>query len=89
MCLTTDFDVPWLMPVIPCPLYIARDLYKAIKRHLCDSQLVLRKGMGFILLGVIYSQQRVGCVHNEILGGPQQILGYSKVIALFCHFQTY
>lgn len=33
---------------------------------------------GLMSLGVMYSQQILGCVHNVILGVPAQILGYSR-----------
>lgn len=33
---------------------------------------------GFLSLGVMYSQQILGCVHNVILGEPSQTLGYNR-----------
>lgn len=45
VCLTADFNLTGLIWMIPCPLHITRDLYKAIKRHLWGSQVTLRKCM--------------------------------------------
>lgn len=44
---------------------------------------------GLMSLGVMYSQQILGCVHNVILGEPSQTLGYNRWLYYFATFRLF